>query len=224
MRATRPVRFVVSAIGLGWALLRAGRPVRRSLAERLGDLPLADAPVSRPVRVRWSDRQIPFIEAADDDDLAAALGIVHLHLRWTQMEAMRHLVHGRAVRHGFMLLLVGVVITLPVVDGGWPLWATFLTWSVGGLGMGLLFNPATVAAMSYAAPGEEGLVGGQVNLADSIGWSLIGGVGGATVAIADRTSWSLEGAFITNFGIAAAAAVLGILVSRRVRVAGAASA
>ncbi|MCA8933724.1 MAG: penicillin acylase family protein [Rhodospirillaceae bacterium] len=95
MRATRPVRFVVSAIGLGWALLRAGRPAHRSLAERLGDLPLADAPVSRPVRVRWSDRQIPVIDAADDDDLAAALGIVHLHLRWTQTEVMRHLVQGR---------------------------------------------------------------------------------------------------------------------------------
>ena len=143
--------------------------------------------------------------------------------QWLQARR-RTLVHGRAMRHGFTLLLVGVLITVPVVDAGWPLWATFLTWSVGGLGMGLLFNPATVAAMSYAAPGEEGLVGGQVNLADSIGWSLIGGLGGATVAIADRSSWSLQGAFLTNFGIAAVAAVLGILVSRRVRVARPASA
>ena len=143
--------------------------------------------------------------------------------QWLQARR-RTLVHGRAMRHGFTLLLVGVLITVPVVDAGWPLWATFLTWSVGGLGMGLLFNPATVAAMSYAAPGEEGLVGGQVNLADSIGWSLIGGLGGATVAIAGRSSWSLQGAFLTNFGIAAVAAVLGILVSRRVRVARPASA
>jgi len=137
--------------------------------------------------------------------------------QWLQARR-RHLVHGRAVRHGFMLLLVGVVITLPVVDGGWPLWATFLTWSLGGLGMGLLFNPATVAAMSYAAPGEEGLVSGQVNLADSVGWSLIGGLGGAAVAVADRTTFTLQGALVANFSIAAAAALLGIVVSRRVQV------
>ncbi|MCB9957702.1 MAG: penicillin acylase family protein [Rhodospirillaceae bacterium] len=95
MRVTRAVRFAFSAFGLGCALLRAGRPQGRSLADRLGDLPLVEAPVARPVRVRWSGRQIPFIEAADDDDLAAALGIVHIHLRWAQMEAMRRLVQGR---------------------------------------------------------------------------------------------------------------------------------
>lgn len=95
MRVTRAVRFAFSAFGLGYALLRAGRPQSRSLADRLGDLPLVGAPVARPVRVRWSGRQIPFIEAADDDDLAVALGLAHIHLRWAQMEAMRHLVEGR---------------------------------------------------------------------------------------------------------------------------------
>ncbi len=93
-------------------------------------------------------------------------------------------------------MLFGVVLTAPVVSGDVPLWATFIAWSVGGLGMGLMFNPATVAAMSYADGGSEGLVSGQLNLADSIGWSLIGGIGGTTVAIADRSSWSLESALL----------------------------
>ncbi len=128
---------------------------------------------------------------------------------------------GSAIRQGFVLMLLGVVLTAPVVSGDVPLWATFIAWSVGGLGMGLMFNPATVAAMSYADGGSEGLVSGQLNLADSIGWSLIGGIGGTTVAIADRSSWSLESALLTNFAVAALAAAVGILVSRRVRDAGA---
>src|SRR5258705_2177366 len=58
-------------------------------------LPLKDAPVSRPVAILWDDHQIPFIEAQTDDDLAAALGIVHAHLRLGQMELMRRLAQGR---------------------------------------------------------------------------------------------------------------------------------
>ena len=61
---------------------------------------------------------------------------------------------------------------------GWPLWATFLGWAVGGFGMGLLFNPTTVATMSYATPGTEGRVSSQLTLADAFGFSLMGGIGG----------------------------------------------
>ena len=58
-------------------------------------LPLKGAPVSRPVTITWDDHQIPFIEAQTDEDLAAALGIVHAHLRLGQMELMRRLAQGR---------------------------------------------------------------------------------------------------------------------------------
>ena len=95
--------------------------------------------------------------------------------------------------------------------------ATFFGWAVGGLGMGLLFNPATVAAMSYAVDGREGEVSSQIALADAVGFSLMGGIGGATVAIADRTSFSLAGALGTNFALAAALALLGAFAARRIR-------
>ena len=75
--------------------LASVRPRKRSLEERLAMLPLKDAPVSRPVTIFWDDHQIPFIEAETDDDLAAALGIVHAHLRLGQMELMRRLAQGR---------------------------------------------------------------------------------------------------------------------------------
>lgn len=150
--------------------------------------------------------------------------IIGAALTWTLgqwVRAKRPNQHpAKAVRQGFAVLAAGTVLTAPVLWHAWPLWATFIGWAVGGLGMGLLFNPTTVVAMSFAAPGREGEVSSQVTLADSVGFSLIGGIGGATVAAADRTSWSLTGAIGTNFAIAAALAVLGLFAATRIRAAG----
>jgi len=125
----------------------------------------------------------------------------------------RHVRH--PIRIGFVLIIVGVVAVTPTLSAEWPLWATFLGWSIGGLGMGILFNPTTVAAMTYAGRGQEGLVSSQLHLADSLGFGIMGGVGGATVAIADRTSWSLSSAIGTNFVLAMACALLGLVVAGR---------
>lgn len=125
-----------------------------------------------------------------------------------------------AMRTGFLVMLLGTAACLPVLLSWWPLWATFLAWAVGGLGMGLLYNPATVAAMSYATDGREGEVSSQVTLADAVGFSVMGGLGGATVAIADRTSWSLQSAIGVNFAMAIGLCALGVLAARRVQSAG----
>jgi MFS family permease len=121
----------------------------------------------------------------------------------------------RPIRIGFALIIAGVVAVVPVLHESWPLWATFVGWSLGGLGMGLLFNPTTVAAMTYAAPGQEGLVSSQLHLADSLGFGIMGGVGGASVAVADRTSWSLTGALGTNLALAIACGLFGIAIAGR---------
>jgi hypothetical protein len=104
----------------------------------------------------------------------------------------------------------------PVLSPNWPLLATFFAWCIGGLGMGILFVPTSVAATAYADDGNEGQTGGQIHLADSLGFALMGGIGGATVAISDRTHWPLSHALGTNFAIAAVLAALGIVASRGV--------
>src|SRR5438067_13492989 len=68
---------------------------RLSLKARLEMIPAADAPLSNPVSIWWDEHQVPFIEAATDDDLATALGLVHAHLRLAQMELMRRIARGR---------------------------------------------------------------------------------------------------------------------------------
>ncbi len=78
-------------------LLRAllYRPRRASLRDRLAMLPPDGAPLHAPVTIRWNAHQVPLISAKNDDDLATALGVVHIHLRGTQIEAMRRLALGR---------------------------------------------------------------------------------------------------------------------------------
>jgi MFS family permease len=123
----------------------------------------------------------------------------------------------RAVRWGFATLALGLAASLPVLAAGWPLWATFFGWAIGGFGMGLLFNPTTVTAMSHAQEGAEGLVSSQVNLADAVGFSTMGGIGGAMVAISERTGLPLSGALAINFGLAIALAGIGMLCAGRIR-------
>jgi MFS family permease len=121
-----------------------------------------------------------------------------------------------SARVGFTLIALGIVATSPVLSADWPMWATFLTWAIAGLGMGTLFVPTSVAAMSYAEPGQDGRIGSQINLADSLGFGLMGAIGGATVAVSDRTSWPLVNAIGTNFAIALVLAAVGFLASRGV--------
>ncbi len=77
------------------ALLGGARPHQVDLKARLAMLPLAGAPLARPVAIHWDDHQIPFIEAETDRDLAVALGVVHAHLRLAQLEILRRISQGR---------------------------------------------------------------------------------------------------------------------------------
>jgi MFS family permease len=147
--------------------------------------------------------------------------IVGAAVSWTAGQAFMsrrtHIPTHVPVRAGFCLLIAGTVLVAPVLWSGWPLWVTFLSWPIGGLGMGILFNPTTVAAMSFAEPGREGTVSGQTHFSDALGFSLMGGIGGATVAVADRTSLDLRAALAVNFGLAIGCAVLGLIASRGIR-------
>jgi MFS family permease len=149
--------------------------------------------------------------------------IIGAALSWTAgqwIRARRPAAHpDRAVRTGFMVLALGIVLVTPVLWPGWPLWATFFSWAVGGLGMGLLFNPTTVTTMGYATAGSEGRVSSQLTLGDALGFSLMGGVGGATVAVADRTSLTIAGALGINFALALGLAMVGVVASSRIRAA-----
>jgi penicillin G amidase len=79
------VAAVVAAAGWWWA--RGGRP------QRAGEAPITG--LSAPLAVRWDAHGVPYVEAASEEDLAAALGWLHANDRMTQMELGRRLAAGR---------------------------------------------------------------------------------------------------------------------------------
>ncbi len=87
-------------------------PVERSQQERFAMIPVTDAPVKAPLRIYWDEHAIPFIEAEHDEDLAFGIGLVHAHLRWGQLEMLRHLSQGRISE------LAGPIPQLASIDQG----------------------------------------------------------------------------------------------------------
>ncbi len=125
---------------------------------------------------------------------------------------------GRVARAGFLTLAAGtagtVLVTLPSV----PLWVIFLTCAVSGFGIGLVFNTTSVSAMAQAPEGQEGLVGSQLGVADSLGFAAIGAVGGTMVSAADRGVMALGPALVVVFVLASSIALVGASIAPRVRV------
>ncbi|MDH3739819.1 MAG: penicillin acylase family protein, partial [Alphaproteobacteria bacterium] len=94
--------FAGSALGAivaGCAVLTP-LPGREDVPTRLKAIPTEGAPLDGAVTIHWNDNQVPYIEAASDDDLAVTLGIVHAHLRLGQMEIARRISQGRIAEMG----------------------------------------------------------------------------------------------------------------------------
>lgn len=93
-----------TALATGWGAARLGASVlarslgvavpRVSAAERRAAVP-ETAPLDGPLSIRWDERQVPFVEAGNERDLAVGFGIVHAHLRLAQLELMRRAARGR---------------------------------------------------------------------------------------------------------------------------------
>jgi len=157
----------------------------------------------------------------DATTLVAGLVITAASITWTlgaqwSARAVGRHDPGLIVRAGFLTITVGIVLTAPVVWASTPLWATSLAWTIAGLGIGLVFNTTSVTTMAAAAPGAEGLVASQLQIADALGFALVGGIGGALVGVADRGTLSLSRALTIQFAVSLGAALAGALIARRV--------
>jgi len=79
------VLLLLAAAALAWLLYS-------KLPQRSGSLPLGG--LSAPVQVRYDERGVPHIQAANEADLYRALGYVHAQDRLFQMEIARRLARG----------------------------------------------------------------------------------------------------------------------------------
>lgn len=63
--------------------------------ERLDVFPTEGLPLQGAAEIRWNEFQVPYILADKDEDVALLLGMVHGHLRRTQMDVLRRIAAGR---------------------------------------------------------------------------------------------------------------------------------
>jgi MFS family permease len=123
----------------------------------------------------------------------------------------------RLVPIGFVFLGIGVLISATVLFADLPLWVTFLCWTIGGGGMGLLFNPTSHVAMGASERETAGLASTQLAVADVFGFVSMAAFGGALVSLADQTSLQLGPALATVFVTGATVSVVGAVAGRNVR-------
>jgi len=113
---------------------------------------------------------------------------------------------------GALLTTLSLVLTALLLHAPWPVWTIGLAWALGGAGMGFAFQAHTLVVLKSAPEGQEGLVSGNLQLADMLGSALGAGLAGALVAqlgVSLGSGWSL--------GLAAVAAALAALAATRLR-------
>jgi MFS family permease len=134
---------------------------------------------------------------------------------WLQAR-LSHSRQGRGfVRVGLLLLLGGIAGMAISLRPGVPVWVAFIAWSAAGLGMGLAYAPTSLLTLSAASADRTGWASASLNLADVLGTALGTGLGGGALVLASNQHWSLSTGVTVAFALAAAGAVAGLAVSRR---------
>jgi len=121
----------------------------------------------------------------------------------------------RLVKTGLAVVLAGVAAMALVLSPSVPVAVGLAAWTVAGTGMGLAYAPISLMMLREAPAGREGWASASLNLADVLGTAIGIGVGGAAVAAAVRTGAPVAAGVAIAFGAAAAVAVAGLAVTRR---------
>jgi MFS family permease len=120
------------------------------------------------------------------------------------------------VRIGFVLVVLGALLSIPAVMPAVPPEILLLTWALPGVGMGVMYSAVTLVVLRRSREAEQGAATSSLQLADILGTALGVGVGGAIAAAGTRAGgdglgWALAAVFLMT----AAVAALGALASGR---------
>jgi MFS family permease len=119
-------------------------------------------------------------------------------------------------RLGFVLVLLGAVLSIPAVMPAVPAEILLVTWALPGVGMGVMYSAATLVVLRRSRESDQGAATASLQLADILGTALGVGVGGAIAAAGTRAGgdglgWALAAVFVLTTLVAG----LGALASGR---------
>jgi MFS family permease len=133
---------------------------------------------------------------------------------WIQAHSIDRRGPRQFIALGFALIACGSALTIPTVLAAVPPEITIVTWSVVGVGMGLMYSAATLVVLRGAGAGEQGSASSALQLSDILGTALGTGLGGAITAAGGRAG--LGTALAAVFAMSLVASVAGLLASRRI--------
>jgi MFS family permease len=123
------------------------------------------------------------------------------------------LVPRSAVTIGAGGIAIGIVGEMVALDRSVSLQVAFWSWAIAGLGMGFAYNATGVTAMGSTPRGHEGETSSALGVADSLGYALAAGIGGAVLAWGERgghsTLWALSVTWVIMLVACLAAGVVG---------------
>ena len=114
---------------------------------------------------------------------------------------------GALIGTGSAIVAIGL-LDVPVV-------VPYVGWTIGALGMGIVFPTIPLSVMSEVEEGREAGELSSTILMDYLGVGIGAGLGGASVALADAGTLTIHEGLAGAFGVGVVAALLLILVARR---------
>ena len=135
---------------------------------------------------------------------------------WLQ-DRRGHVIGRHALVVRGLLLLVGGVATTALVMFDWvPVWVAVITWSVGALGMGLVYGGLSLIVLAEAPEGQEGRASSAMQLSEQVSVAMGTGLAGAAVAAADRAGDLVPG-LVVAYALSTAAAIAANVAARRMK-------
>jgi len=135
---------------------------------------------------------------------------------WLQARLSSTWAERRLIALGIVLVLIGIAGMILALRHGVPGAATALiAWTLAGAGMGLAYAPTSLLMLHQAPDGRTGWASASLNLSDVLGTALGAGLGGAALVLASDSGWSISTGVTIAFAVAAAGALTGLGVARR---------
>jgi MFS family permease len=134
---------------------------------------------------------------------------------WLQARLTRRWDGRRLIRTGVLLLLGAIVAMALSLHRSASLAQPLAAWGVAGLGMGLAYSPGSLMMLRQVPDGREGWGSASLNLAEVLGVALGTGTCGAVIVAATAHGSSMSGALSGAFALAGVAALITLVLTRR---------
>ena len=133
---------------------------------------------------------------------------------WWQSRVIVRIGARRITAAGATLIATGAAVVMVGLLGV-PVFVPYVGWSIGSVGMGIVFPTIPLAVMAEVEEGREAGELSSTILMDYLGVGIGAGLAGASIALADAETISIEAGLAGAFAIGIVAAVLLALVARR---------